>query len=130
MSCRLLIAPELLHAGEIEIDGDDHHYLFRVRRLRTGDEITVFDGRGRQATARISQVGADTALLAVSEPVRVSPPQPAIRVLLPLMKGDGFDSCLSKLVELGVTCIVPIRTRRCVVRVPDAKAVARMREFE
>lgn len=129
MTCRIFVAQDQLRGGELEIDGDEHHYLHRVRRVRLGDEITVFDGAGRQASARIDRVSDDSTLISMTEPVEVSPPAPGIRVLLPLMKGDAFDSCLSKLVELGVSQIAPIRTARCVVRVPSDKLAARLLRY-
>ena len=129
MTCRLHVPPETLVAGEVVVRGDDHHYLFRVRRLRPGDPVVVFDGAGMQAEATVATICGEDAVLRLDPPRTVPPPTPAIRMLLPLLKGDAFDSCVSKLVELGVTGIAPIHTRRCVVRVPANKAPARRQRF-
>ena len=56
MSRRLRVEPGSLRAGSREIDGDSYHYLFRVRRLRAGDSLVLFDGAGVEASAILKEI--------------------------------------------------------------------------
>ncbi len=127
---RLWVAPEALEGPALTLTGDDYHYLFRVLRLASGGEVALFDGRGRQATARIEEVGPDRATLRVdaARPVEVSS-GPRVVVMLPLIKGDRMDWCIQKLVELGARRIIPVRTSRCVVRLSGERAANRRQRW-
>lgn len=132
MATRLHVPAEQLVAGELTLTGDSFHYLVRVLRLRAGASVQLFDGAGRQATAEVLRAGKGDAVLRVDEP------QPAadagdgvarIHALVPLIKGERMTWCVQKLVELGVTTILPVQLERCVVRLDGAKAAARRERF-
>ena len=130
MTPRLVIAPSRLIAGTLELSGDDHHYLFRVLRLRRGAAVTLLDGAGRAATAEVERVEPARALLRVDEPVAAAPAgRCSLTVLLPLIKGDRTEWAIQKLVELGVDRIAPVRTERCVVRPAGKRAADRRRRY-
>jgi 16S rRNA (uracil1498-N3)-methyltransferase len=128
-SVRLLVAAPLA-AGPIAVAGDDHHYLFRVRRLAVGDALIVFDGEGREADAVVEAVDGERATLAAAAP-RHAPGRagPTLWSLVPLIKGDRMDTALEKLVELGVDHIVPFAAERSVVRLDPARAAERHRRY-
>ena len=122
MGCRLHASP--LAAGELVVSGDDHHYLFRVRRLRVGDAVMLFDGQGHEARASVTTISATAATLAVGE---VSAADPAtarseLVMLVSLIKGERMDWAVQKLVELGVAESIPVAAARCVVKLDDARA--------
>jgi 16S rRNA (uracil1498-N3)-methyltransferase len=132
MSCRLFVDPrtQALRAGPLVLDGDDYHYLFRVRRLRAGSEVTLFDGAGREATAIVASVSAGQAVLTVEPPCQVTPPQACHVIMMPaLIKGERMDFCIQKLVELGVGEIAPVCTERTVVRLSGERAQRRHERF-
>jgi 16S rRNA (uracil1498-N3)-methyltransferase len=125
MSARAFV-DELPDAGEVELGGDEHHYLFRVRRLAVGDELDVADAAGRQARARVTAVSATAARLAIVGAVREAPPRrPRVTVLQALIKGERMDWCVEKLAECGADAIALVETARCVVRLEGARASGR-----
>lgn len=130
MSCRLFVDPHALRAGSLVLDGDAHHYLFRVRRLRPGSVVTLFDGAGYEADATVTSVAGDRAVLTV-EPARpVSPARTCRVTVMPaLIKGERMDYCIQKLVELGVAEIAPVCTARTVVRLSGERAQRRHERF-
>ncbi|ACY12738.1 16S rRNA (uracil(1498)-N(3))-methyltransferase [Haliangium ochraceum] len=130
MSSRLFVEPASLRAGAVEVCGDDHRYLFRVRRLRVGDAVTLFDGAGREADARVAAIDGERAQLEVAEPRAVVAPSPCrVSVLPALIKGDRMDFCVQKLVELGVHEIAPVTSARTVVKLDGARAARRRERF-
>ncbi len=100
-------------------------HVARVLRLRPGDALRLFDGRGGEFEAFISalgtggvdvQVGAHHALERESSIT--------ITLLQAVARGDRMDFIVQKATELGAACIVPVIAERCVVR-PDAAAARR-----
>jgi 16S rRNA (uracil1498-N3)-methyltransferase len=126
---RLFVAPSRLAAGAVTIDGDEHHYVMRVRRARVGDAVELVDGAGHRAAAVIRSIGADTTVLEVAaiEPVCATPPW--MRVLIPAIKGDRMDVCIEKLVEVGADELIVWPAARAVVKLEAAKREARAAKY-
>ena len=120
---------EELAAGELVVRGDEHHYLSHVRRMRAGDDIELVDGVGHRATARIVSIAADTTTLAVGAPETIVARPPHVRAIIPLIKGDRMDTCLEKLVEVGVDAIVVYPAARSVVRLERERRDARLAKY-
>ena len=89
----------------------DRHHLERVRRLRSGDELSIGDGQGRHRRVRF---GAD--LTPVDEIALVPAPARTVTVAFALTKGDRPEVVVQKLTELGVDRIVPFVAERSIVR--------------
>jgi len=96
----------------IVLEAGEAHHLVHVLRLTVGAIVTVFDGRGHAAEARITRVGADGAELelATARPPRESPLGLTLAVAVP--KGDKMSGIVQKLTELGVAAIHPLVTDR------------------
>lgn len=122
---RLLVGASLLAQETLTLSGEDHHYLFRVRRLRVGDPVVLFDGEGHEATAEVVEIGGQRARLRIDPAARAAPPPLGLTVLMSLLKGERMDWCLPKMVELGASRIVPVRAERSVVRLEGERAARR-----
>jgi 16S rRNA (uracil1498-N3)-methyltransferase len=122
---RLLVPAAALASGRVEVRGDDHHYLFRVRRLPVGATVIVFDGEGAEADAVVERVDAERAELRVGAARREPAATPRLTVVQAVVKGDRMDWCVQKLVEVGVDRLVLVTTERCVVRLDAERAEAR-----
>ena len=125
---RIFVAPPLV-AGELSITGDEHHYLHRVRRARPGDSLELVDGEGHRAAAVIDRITGEATIVRAGIPERVADALPRVRALLPLIKGDRMDTCLEKLVEVGVDEIVLWPAARAVVRLEAARRDARLAKY-
>lgn len=126
---RIFVAPAQLVAGELVVRGDEHHYLARVRRARPGDRVELVDGAGRRAAATISRITDADTTLAVEPPQAIPMLPPLVRALVPLIKGDRMDTCLEKLVEVGVDAITVWPAARSVVRLDPARKPARLAKY-
>lgn len=127
---RIFVDPEMLAAGELSVHGDEHHYLARVRRARSGDAVEVVDGAGRRARGVIARIGERETIIDVSEPEVIAAEPPFVRALLPLIKGERMDLALEKLVEVGVDAIVVWPAARSVVRLGADRRDARLAKYE
>jgi len=97
------------------------HHVARVLRLRAGDALTVFDGRGGEYRATLARVsrGAVVADVGAHEPVDRESPL-IVELGQGICKGDRMALVVQKATELGVGIIRPIACERTVVKL-DAK---------
>jgi 16S rRNA (uracil1498-N3)-methyltransferase len=130
LSVRLLVDSSLLASGTLTLRGDEHHYLSKVRRLAVDDTVTLFDGEGSQAQARIVAIDAEQSELLVDAPSAMPLPPFALTIAPALIKGERMDLAITKMVELGVRCIRPLTTERTIVRLKADRAQARHKRFE
>lgn len=131
MSTRLrCYVPDGFGRGDVvRISPEDARHIVHVLRAGVGDGVVLFDGRGREAEARIeSCAGTDVDVRAGA--VRDTAPA-ACRVTLAvaLLKADAFDLVVQKATELGAVRIVPMATERTVVRLDPAKAEGRLERW-
>lgn len=98
---------------------EDAAHLLRSLRLRDGEPVTASDGRGRWRRLRLAAApsGRQDARLEPDGPILEEPvPAPSLTLAVALPKGDRGDWAVQKLTELGVDCIVVLRSERSVVR--------------
>ena len=107
--------------------GAEAHHLAHVMRAKPGDPVVVFDGRGGEYAAQVETILRATVELEVlsHRPIERELTIP-LTVAAPLPKGDRQRWLIEKLVELGVTCFLPLDTERAVAQ-PSAGALDRLR---
>ena len=122
-------APEARATGEVvRLPDDEAEHLTRVLRLKPGDAIRVFDGRGHEFDAVVAEAmksRASARLGAAREAARE--PRVAITLAQAVLKGDKMDDVVRDAVMIGVAAIQPIVTARTEVSVA-ALTRARRRE--
>lgn len=122
MNIRRFFAPaKNFSSAGILLGPDETRHLRDVLRLRAGDEVSVFDGDGREFLCRVGQINKKNVELKISE--ETTPPSPEsdldLTLAAAILKGEKFDLVIQKAVELGVTRFVPLQTIRCDVRLKD-----------
>lgn len=105
------------------------HHARRVLRLRGGDAIVLFDGRGGEYRAVLGD-GADPALAHVEafDPVERESPL-AMTLVQALVAADRLDWIVEKAVELGAARILIAATERSVARLDAPRAERRLRHW-
>jgi 16S rRNA (uracil1498-N3)-methyltransferase len=99
----------------------------RVLRLRPGEEIILFDGRGGEYPARLERqdrAGVQVALGEHRPLERESPLQVAL--VQGLSTSERMDLTIQKSVELGVAAIQPVLAGKSVVRLDAERAAAKL----
>jgi 16S rRNA (uracil1498-N3)-methyltransferase len=114
--------PDLPEPGHpAPLPPEEAQHLLRVLRLATGDEIRVFDGRGREHAARVEALTKSDAIIRVGAPASAAAePRVAVTLAQALLKGDKFDEVVRDATMLGVARIQPLLTARC--EVPRARS--------
>jgi 16S rRNA (uracil1498-N3)-methyltransferase len=107
-----------LRAGSVcTLPEHSAHHAVQVLRLREGDEVTLFNGRGGEFAGRIAsmqKLRISNDLLQHRAIERESP----LRVTLvqAVSAGERMESTVRKAVELGVAEIQPVLATRSVAR--------------
>jgi len=126
MKPRVFVDAALEHAGEVSLEDAAAHHLARVLRLREGDTLTVFDGRGGEWDAEL--IGRRRVRLRAFNAVERESP---LRIVLVqgVSSGERMDYTIQKAAELGVATIQPLITKRGVVRLEGHRASARLNHW-
>jgi 16S rRNA (uracil1498-N3)-methyltransferase len=123
VSRRIYHPPPLESGQRLELDRERAHYLTRVLRLRRGETVECFDGRGSAWQAALAAATARSAVLVLGERVACEPePEPAVHLLQGLLKGAAMDLVVQKAVELGATDLWPLKADRSNVGTDDERA--------
>lgn len=106
--------------NELKIVGEDVSHISRVLRMSEGDSIIVCDGEGNDYDAIITSV-SKTEVVAEIKGKYVCDAEPCVDVILyqALPKQGKMEYIIQKNTELGVKRIVPVYTKRCVVKPSD-----------
>lgn len=114
---RFFVPGERIRNGWIEFAPAQAHQMTRVLRLRPGDQVSVFDGTGREVLASLVMA---TPRRATARVFREVPPLPSPRLQVTLAqvvpRGAAMDVIVAKATELGVSRIVPLEGERSVRR--------------
>lgn len=105
----------------IHITGTDVNHIKNVLRMKTGEEVWISDGGEKEYRCQIENMDAEEVLLHIiyaQEPDYELPNR--IYLFQGLPKADKMELIIQKAVELGAFAVVPVETKRCVVKL-DAK---------
>jgi len=106
----------------VTLTADEARHLRDVLRLKPGDEVYVFDGRGREFQCSVSNTKRDSAELRIESEVEPAKPESQLQLNLcvALLKGEKFDLVVQKATELGVTQVTPLITRYADIHLRDS----------
>jgi 16S rRNA (uracil1498-N3)-methyltransferase len=128
---RFYVDAALRAGSSCELPEDTAHHAVHVLRIRSGEEVTLFNGRGGEYPARISsinrlKIGADVLEHRAVE--RESP----LRVVLVqgVSSGERMEFTIRKAVELGVAEIQPVLAAGSVARPKGERAAARQGHWQ
>ncbi len=105
----------------ITLTADEARHLREVLRLKPGDEVSVFDGVGKEFRARVAQARREFAELDLDEEIEPARPESPLQITLAvaLLKGEKFDLVVQKATELGVYKFVPLMSRFADIKLRD-----------
>ena len=108
----------------VVLPDDERHHLVRVLRAKVGDEVHVFDGRGREWFGRVASLsGSEVTVDIVHESTPVSEPHVRLTLAIGLLKGDQMDTVVRDATMLGARAIVPLSTAHVAVPAKARKSV-------
>ena len=126
MISRFHFPGSLPETGEVALPDELAHHALRVLRLRDGESVVLFDGKGGEVDAQLSVRGkVGFALLGERRSLNRESPLQVVLVQA-LAASDKMDWVIQKAVELGVAAIQPLQAERSVLRLSGERAEKRL----
>ena len=121
-----------INGNDIVITGSDVNHIKNVLRMKVGEEVAVSNGvDGKEYRCEIASFEEDLVRLTlrfIKEDGLELPSK--VYLFQGLPKGDKMELIIQKMVELGVYEIVPVATKRCVVKLDDKKASSKIQRWQ
>ena len=108
---------------ELVLRGDEAHHGRHVLRLKPGDTVGVFDGRGHEAQCRVDEIARATIRLTALQHSSTPPLRCRITLAQAVPK-KNMDLIVQKATELGAAAIVPLISERTIVQL-DAESAGK-----
>jgi 16S rRNA (uracil1498-N3)-methyltransferase len=123
---RVFIEGQLQSGSAVELPRETGAHLAKVLRARSGDEVILFNGDGREFTGVIERVHGSRVSAAIGAARSVDRESPFQLTLVQCVpRGDRMDFIVQKATELGVQRIVPVLSRRSVVRLDESQSTSK-----
>ncbi len=131
---QFFVDPGQIHPEEkrVVITGSDVNHIRNVLRMKPGEEISVSNGEdGKEYRCGILELTEDAIyceLRFIKEDSNELPVEVTLYQGLP--KADKMELIIQKCVELGVSRVVPVETKRAIVKLDPKKAVSRVQRWQ
>lgn len=130
---RFFVEPHQIdeEAHQIHITGSDVNHISNVLRMKPGEELWISDGSKYEYRCTIESFEPDEVLLHIvysQEPEYELPCR--IYLFQGLPKADKMELIIQKAVELGAYEIIPVETKRCVVKLDGRKSAKKTARWQ
>ena len=118
---RFFVPPEALQSDRVVLPPEESRHATAVLRLRSGERIIVFDGRGQDYLVELTAVTPRVVEGRVIETHAGARPAVHLTLVQGVPKGAKMDTIIRMGTELGIARFVPVLTRRAVTRPAPAR---------
>ena len=129
------VKKEQIRDGQIEITGSDYNHAVNVLRLKPGERLLISDETGVDYLCEVAEILAEeecprlyVRIGSISEENHELPAR--VWLFQGLPKSDKMEWIIQKATELGVSDIVPVQTKNCVVKLDGKKAEAKCARWQ
>ena len=127
---RFFAEPGQIGEKEIVITGADVNHIRNVLRMRADEEVLIADGQGAEYRCKLTELGENEVRAQILWKLDGNAElASAITLFQGLPKSDKMDLIVQKCVELGVDRIVPVSTKRTVVKLDAKKEAAKLKRW-
>ena len=117
------VSPDQVRENHIYIEGSDVNHIKNVLRMRVGEVLEISDGNNTNYLCEIESLEDEEICVVILEQQISEVELPSkIYLFQGLPKNDKMELIIQKAVELGAYEIVPVATKRAVVKLDEKKA--------
>lgn len=129
---QFFVEPHQIQGNRVLIEGGDVNHIKNVLRMKVGEEIAVSNGQdGKEYRCGILELGEECIVCELrfvkEDGVELSS---QVYLFQGLPKADKMEMIIQKCVELGVYAVVPVATKRCVVKLDDKKSKSKIARWQ
>lgn len=128
---RIYTGQELRANAEIALETGPSLHLSRALRMKVGDALVLFNGRGGQYPATISAIDRKAVVVASAEQEALECESPLhLQLGIAVSRGERMDWVVQKATELGVSCIAPLVSERTEVKLGAERGEKKLRHWQ
>ena len=125
------VKEEQIEEKLIRITGSDVNHIRNVLRMKPKEELLISSRQGGDYHCAVETVGEDEVCVRILWKESLGRELSCEVILFQgLPKGDKMELVIQKNVELGVTAIVPVAMKRCVVKLDEKKVAAKQKRWQ
>ncbi|MGB8951082.1 MAG: RsmE family RNA methyltransferase [Candidatus Aminicenantales bacterium] len=108
-----------LQSSSVVLDGEEHHHLSNVVRLKPRDRVRLFDEDGTKYLAEIDEIAREWTRLRIL--TRRERDRNPVKIILAqaLIRAKKMEFILQMATELGISMLVPVLSARSIVKIAD-----------
>lgn len=115
------VSEEQINGENAYIEGSDVNHIANVLRMKPGEELLISVKGDWDYLCKIVDIETDRVNLKVLESMEQRELPVNITLLQGIPKSDKLEMIIQKAVELGVSEIIPVKTKRVVVKIDEKK---------
>ena len=127
---QFFVEPEQIREKEVVITGSDVNHIKNVLRMRTGEKVRISDNAGRDLYCEIENIEQEQIFFTILKEAEGTEPTLKVTLFQGLPKGDKMELVIQKAVELGVSEIIPVAMKNCVVKLDGKRSVAKQARWQ
>lgn len=129
---QFFVEPSQIQDKKVIITGSDVNHIKNVLRLKAGEEIAVRNGvDGKEYRCGIEEFAQDQIICSLRFIREEGVELPSkIYLFQGIPKADKMELIIQKAVELGVFEVIPVAVKRCVVKLDERKARAKVSRWQ
>lgn len=129
---QFFVEPSQIQDKKVIITGSDVNHIKNVLRLKAGEEIAVRNGvDGKEYRCGIEEFAQDQIICSLRFIREEGVELPSkIYLFQGTPKADKMELIVQKAVELGVFEVIPVAVKRCVVKLDERKARAKVSRWQ
>ncbi len=115
---------------KVQIDGEDVNHIKNVLRMKAGEEMLISDGEGNDYLCSIKKFEDGSVIADITDKEFEGTELPSkIYLFQGLPKSDKMELIIQKAVELGVYKIIPVATKRAIVKLDKKKEQTKLKRW-
>ena len=124
------VTPAQISEGYAVITGQDVNHIRNVLRMKAGEQVGIRDGISRNYICELEEIGTEEIRARILSADEDDSELPARLYLFQgLPKSDKMELIIQKAVELGAYEIIPVATRRAVVKLDRKKEESKVKRW-
>lgn len=127
---QFFVEPEQIREDIVIITGSDVNHIRNVLRMKSGEQVRISDNCGGDYLCEIQEITAEQVALHILETCANTELPVKVTLYQGLPKSDKMELIIQKAVELGVSEIVPVSMKNCVVKLDEKKAKSKQSRWQ
>lgn len=128
-SNRFFIKRAKFDSSYVYLDGEEHHHLSRVARIKPNDKVWLFDKQGMSYLVRVEEIKKEKTRLFIIKKRKGKEPKVKITLAQALLRSKKMEFILQRATEWGITTFIPVMTSRSIIKIKE-KAEKRIERWQ